>query len=127
MQLFKDNDFPKRLYKAGQENINGKFVSNKNELREANLQGWQESPIGFEYPKWVGPPDVQELIELKDGQGKTYYESKLISKGGKICDSAEKEQEHLEFLKARESGEEEGELVGAKRGPGRPKKTEAAA
>ena len=105
MELFKDNHFPQVLYKAGAENLNGKYVHKKDELAAAIKDGWQTTPLFREFPKWVGPPDEQEIVELRDGQGKLYHEVKMVNKGGKKCQNAEEERAHLALLASQEETE----------------------
>ena len=122
MQVFADNPFPQRMYKAGIENINGRYVNRKEDIQAALADGWSHQPIHSEWPKWVGPHNEEVSVTVPDGKGGFYQEIHYESRGGKVCQNAKEEAEHLEVLAAQTVEGAESELTGEKRGPGRPRK-----
>lgn len=120
MQVFADNPFPQRFYKAGIENINGKYINRKEDIAPALADGWTQQPIHSEWPKWVGPHSEEEITTMPDGKGGFYNESRVVNKGGKVCQNQREADEHLAKLGETEDAREE------RRGPGRPRKVATA-
>lgn len=89
MQIFRDNPYPKHLYKVGVPN--GLYVSDKLQLEKALQDGFSETYVVQEWPKWVGPPDEQ----ICDPALGTVT---LVSKGGGPCHNAKEEKERLALL-----------------------------
>lgn len=87
-----DNPYPVVLFKAGYPEC--KYVSSKKEMQEAVMDGWSETPVQHDYPKWVGPHDEQVITQ---GEDKAYVTS-WKPMGGKLCKNAAEEKAHLELI-----------------------------